>query len=241
MRISTRLIYSPFLLLYAMGPLVHDIIPYQFKLNLRVIGGFSLLYLIGLVSLLPIYMLIRNVEKKRLRIRRSIVLRMIASLSFFSVPYFVFWGDWSLFYISLVLSVYASLVCMIAWRKDVSKRVTLLRDSDTGNYYRVKGGLAYRLSDNEVSELKGRFAGRHFPVVEFASTEIIGFDNQSNVIPVNSGASSYNHSEISTGMYVNPSSGMPMIGGISGIDIHGNSWGTNFNEPSNHYDPNRGY
>ncbi|KAI3491994.1 hypothetical protein L1887_43537 [Cichorium endivia] len=28
---------------------------------------------------------------------------------------------------------------------------------------------------------------------------------------------------------------MPMVGGISGLDIHGNSWGTNFNEPSNTY------
>lgn len=51
---------------------------------------------------------------------------------------------------------------------------------------------------------------------------------------------SFNDS-FSNGITVNPASGMPMVGGISGLDIHGNSWGTNFNEPSNTYDPNRGY
>lgn len=40
---------------------------------------------------------------------------------------------------------------------------------------------------------------------------------------------------------VNPSSGLPMIGGFSGLDIHGNSFGTNFNEPTNSNEPTRGY
>lgn len=40
---------------------------------------------------------------------------------------------------------------------------------------------------------------------------------------------------------VNPSSGLPMIGGFSGLDIHGNSFGTNFNEPTNSTDSTRGY
>ncbi|UXY13555.1 hypothetical protein N7922_24705 (plasmid) [Kosakonia sp. ML.JS2a] len=29
---------------------------------------------------------------------------------------------------------------------------------------------------------------------------------------------------------VNPANGLPMIGGVSGMDVEGNSWGTNYNE-----------
>jgi hypothetical protein len=67
---------------------------------------------------------------------------------------------------------------------------------------------------------------------EFSSSDVTGFD-------VSSSVQSVNHSFSNTDLIINPTSGMPMVGGISGLDVHGNSWGTNFNEPSSTYDPNR--
>ncbi|MHA1163755.1 hypothetical protein [Enterobacter ludwigii] len=95
----------------------------------------------------------------------------------------------------------------------------------TGMLYALRSGTDHQLSSNEAQVL-------NFPeeVVNVRNSEI-------NIMPINSPSNAY----CDHGVTVNPSSGMPMIGGMSGLDIHGNSWGTNFNEPSNTYDPNRGY
>ncbi|WP_085952535.1 MULTISPECIES: hypothetical protein [unclassified Citrobacter] len=75
-------------------------------------------------------------------------------------------------------------------------------------------------------------------MVEISSGQFLGHDSDSLVQPINSDLS---NADFKQDTVINPSSGMPMTGGISGLDIHGNSWGTNFNEPSNTYDPSRGY
>jgi len=87
----------------------------------------------------------------------------------------------------------------------------------------------------------GVFSLAVFMAVSWSSNSISGFDHSSSVIPLSYTSSSLTHSDYNSGITINPSTGMPMVGGISGLDIHGNSFGTNFNEPSSTYDPNRGY
>lgn len=118
------------------------------------------------------------------------------------------------------------------------KKSAVLQDKDTGAYYRIKSGKAYRLSDSEVVKYCSASKSSNTPIGEFSSSSIKGFDSNSPVIPMTNGL---NLSDYNSAIIVNPSSGMPMVGGISGLDIHGNSFGTNFNEPSSTYDPNRGY
>ncbi len=110
---------------------------------------------------------------------------------------------------------------------------TLLKDEDNGRLYVIRNGIAHILPDNEAQFL----SMSDNKIISFSGSQMdiqdVGITNS----PMNT---SFNDS-FSNGITVNPASGMPMVGGISGLDIHGNSWGTNFNEPSNTYDPNRGY
>ncbi|HDR2474387.1 hypothetical protein ACKURH_26685 [Enterobacter soli] len=233
MKVSAKIIYSPFLILYAMGPFIHDVVPYLRKIDFRAGLHFTLLYLIVLLTLIPLLFLIKKVESKYINLTVSIIVRLLSGTGLFLVPYVVFWSDWPMFYVSLIITLYASFLCMVVNRKEV-KHTVLLKDSATGALYKFKGGKAYRLNDFDAARLQSISMSRGLQFAEFSSSDVTGFD-------VNSSVQSVDHSFSNTDLIVNPSSGMPMIGGISGLDIHGNSWGMNFNEPSNTYDPNRGY
>lgn len=112
---------------------------------------------------------------------------------------------------------------------------TLMRDEDTGRLYVIRNGNAHTLADHEAQHV----SMNDMKIISFSGSQMSMQDTNISSFPLNS-YSSFNHS-FSNGITVNPASGMPMVGGISGLDIHGNSWGTNFNEPSNTYDPVRGY
>ena len=114
------------------------------------------------------------------------------------------------------------------------KGLNLLRDKDTGHLYEIRGAKAYRLNDFDAARFQSISMSKGLQFAEFSSSDVTGFD-------VSSSVQSVNHSFSNTDLIINPTSGMPMVGGISGLDVHGNSWGTNFNEPSSTYDPNRGY
>lgn len=123
----------------------------------------------------------------------------------------------------------------------VGKHSVVMRDSDTGALYRINGMKAHRLSDNEVKEYWAVESNNLHSLKEFSSNSVTGFDSSSPTIVLPYGSNDFNSSDFNHGIHINPSSGSPMVGGISGHDISGNSWGTNFSEPMNTYDPNRGY
>ncbi|ELW1648887.1 hypothetical protein NTH58_003977 [Enterobacter oligotrophicus] len=110
---------------------------------------------------------------------------------------------------------------------------TLLKNEDNGRLYVIRNGRPHMLPDYEAQ----LFSMSDNKIISFSSSQMSIQDGGITNTPLNT---SFNDS-FNNGITVNPSSGMPMVGGISGLDIHGNSWGTNFNEPSNTYDPNRGY
>lgn len=122
----------------------------------------------------------------------------------------------------------AVIFTVIVLRPITYKNATILKDENNGRFYVVSNGVTHMLPDNEVQCLS------------ISDNKFISFSgSQMSIHDINLNTS-FNDS-FSNGITVNPTSGMPMVGGISGLDIHGNSWGTNFNEPSNTYDPNRGY
>lgn len=243
MKIKTMWIYLPLFVSYGLGPVVHDVAPYLSKLDLSSIGYFALLYFVGFIALVPVMLIVRKVEKDKLDVTTWIAFRMIAGVSIFAIPYIVFWSDWPLFYISLTVSFYASFLCLIAFRKDIVRKKSFLKDNSTGKLYKVKRGKAYLLTEREAEDIHLGRTGESIAVMEFSSSGIIGFDSQSPVFSLNHSSNNFSFDNHTTGITINPASGMPMIGGISGMDIQGNSWGTNFNDPTTHqsYDPNRGY
>ena len=132
-----------------------------------------------------------------------------------------------------VHSLIAFIFVGVVLRPITYKDNTLLKDEDDGRVYVIRNGRAHVLTDNEAQLI----STTDNKIISFSGSQIGIQDGGITNIPLNT---SFNDS-FSNGIPVNPASGMPMVGGISGLDIHGNSWGTNFNEPSNTYDPNRGY
>lgn len=235
MRISARIIYYPLLTLYAIGPLIHDFIPNYSMLGVERGAYFALFYLVGLLVLLPILLYVKRVESKNINLTLGIGLRLALGLGIYVVPYIFFWSDWPLFHISLVISLYASFFSMVAFRTLRTGQLTLLREVG-GTCYIGKDGALYPLAEGKVDATKSYGSVLVDSVTEFSSKTLGNNEYQSS----GNNHTNYNGAD-SAGFVINPASGMPTVGGISGLDIHGNSWGTNFNEPSNTYDPNRGY
>lgn len=112
-------------------------------------------------------------------------------------------------------------------------------DKDSGKYFKVKDGRFHELTNEQVQSIPnlGLIATESYKG-HFAS---VGMSNDLSSNEIN--AHVYTGSISGTDNYINPSSGLPMQGGMSGLDVAGNSWGTNFNDPTNHqpYDSTRGY
>ncbi|EPN9587276.1 hypothetical protein NUU98_19625 [Cronobacter sakazakii] len=237
MKVSARVIYSPLLLLYAMGPFIHDVIPHYSLFGIERTGYFTLFYMVTLLALLPILLYLKRVELKNINLTLGMGLRFTFGLGLYSVPYILFWPDWSFFYISLLISLYASFLSMVAFRILLVKQSDLFKDSVSGAYYRLKDGKAYPLAGDDVDKIRFCNALRFESAREFNSRALENHALQSS----GSNSTTYGSTVMNDSFVINPASGMPMVGGISGLDIHGNSWGASFNEPSNTYDPNRGY
>ncbi|EPA1042568.1 hypothetical protein ACQZWC_004256 [Enterobacter bugandensis] len=130
---------------------------------------------------------------------------------------------------SLIAFIFAGTVLRPMTYKDN----TLLKDEGNGQIYVIRNGVAHILPANEAQRLSTSdnkimsFSGIQMSILDAGITT-----NRDNT---------YFNDSFSNGITVNTASGMPMVGGISGLDVHGNSWGTNFNEPSSTFDPNRGY
>lgn len=241
MKLSAKTIYYPFLIIYAVGPLLHDVIPHLSIIGLERGGYFSLFYFVALIATLPIVFFIKRVESKTINLSPSIISRMALGLGVFVVPYVLFWSDWALFHISLLIALYVSFLSLVSFRKGLSGRSSLLKDSATGSYYMTVNGKPYRLTEKRVEEIRASNAAQIEYAQEFNPDSLDTFKQFSNESSFIKYPDSYSSNDANGGIDINPASGSPMVGGISGLDIHGNSWGTNFNEPSNTYDPNRGY
>ena len=243
MKVSAKLIYVPLFVSYMAGPLLHDVLPYKFQIGIHEVGALFLLYLAGLIIILPSLLLVKKLENKLLKLSPELITRLILGISLFIVPYILLWNEWSFFYIALALAMNISMLLMVLGRKDSLASTAFLKDKDTGNVYKIKRGKAYRLSPDEALQYQASLATQKIPTTTFSSSLIPEFDSNASEILMSYASSGCDFLEKNSDMMINPSTGLPMIGGIAGLDVQGNSWGTSFNEPSGNtsYDPNRGY
>lgn len=225
-----RISYIPVFILYAALPLFHDVMPNHngyYSEDWIALAG---MYALGSLISLPLFYLLKKADKNGVGVPiSSLFLRLLTSISAQLICLYSLWENSIYLYLSMSVVMVLSAVLFASRRMGFN----LLKDKDTGDIYELRGSKAYRLTDTEVTGF-----GKGVMLAEFSSSQYSTQDSTSTVIPINFNSS---NTDINQGIAINPSSGMPMVGGISGMDIHGNSWGTNFNEPSNTYDPNRGY
>lgn len=232
-----KITFLPIVVMYFGFPILRDVLPYYDGFTFEdwlALGG---VYVVGALIAAPYLFRVSKHDNEwsgskllpsGLAIAIPVVQGSVLAL---------FWNNSIAVYLCMAITMAFASVIVIS--RD--KRANIIIDKDTGKFYRIKGDKAYLLSD----EVAGKFSldkmSRSFSLTEFSSSSISGFDSSSSVIPVGYASSNFEHTDSNTGLVINPSSGLPMVGGISGVDVHGNSWGTNYNEPSSSYDPNRGY
>lgn len=230
-----RISYIPVFSLYATLPLFHDVMPNHSGYYSEDWIALAGMYALGTLISLPLFYLLKKADKSGIRVSiASLFLRLLTSISALLICLYFFWENPIYLYLSMSAVMVLSAPLFGAGRKGLN----LLKDKDTGNIYEIRGNKAYKLSGAEAAGYRASMFGNGLALAEFSSSQYSGLDTNSTVLPINFSSS---YTDLNQGIAINPSSGMPMVGGISGLDIHGNSWGTNFNEPSNTYDPNRGY
>jgi hypothetical protein len=238
-KVSYRIIaYIPVFVMYFGFPLIRDVLPFHQDYSYEdwmALGG---IYAVGALIASPFLYLLIKASNDDSKFGLHTYKGGITATALQFICLYSFWS----YSVQLYISMAICMVIMSVIYSYTAKKNNLILDKDTGSLYRVRGYKAYRLEDEELERSKADIAGRNIQIGVFSSSSISGFDGNSSVIPVSfSSTSSSTDCGYNSGIIINPSSGMPMVGGVSGLDIHGNSWGTNFNEPSNTYDPNRGY
>ncbi|WP_438437455.1 hypothetical protein [Kluyvera sichuanensis] len=171
-----------------------------------------------------------------------------------------FWRDSVALYISLPLSIIVSAFIMSVTKLNSSTRVGVVKDSDSGDLYLVRSGIARRMSNIESINFKSKVSDVDIPVInvnhigEFPNVGYKMDDmivNPSSGLPmmngfggIDVGGNTWGNENTQSGISINPTSGLPMDSIGTDIDVGGNSWGTTSSDFSNghsSYDPNRGY
>lgn len=232
--------YIFILVCYLSVPIFHDVFPYATVF--RSSDWFALLaiYFAGFLAAAP---LICFVVKNEPRVPRNKLGWIVRVWGCFIAEMFllvVAWENGAVIYPLLAVYIITTFIVVRVKRNDLLFSVTLFKDKNTGRMYRIIDGKKNLMSENDVIDISNQ--GHSFKIREFDSvvinTGITGVGNHSFT------DANFNKTDNHfPDLYVNPTSGLPMNGGMSGLDVAGNSWGTNFNDPANHsaYDPNRGY
>lgn len=232
-----KLSYGPFFAMYFGFPIIHDVIPgcLYFESD----DWFALLglYAIGVLIALPMFALLRKSTKSQFKSTAwqyggAVLLTAIQMAVLIS-----FWFESTYLYLASAIIMGISCVFILVG----GRKAEIFKDRNSGAFYCIRGGKAYPVHESELSKYQSKISDANIPVFDFASASLSSFDSNTSGFSVNSVTDGFTSNDYKTGMEINPSSGMPMVGGISGLDVHGNSWGTSFNEPSNTYDPGRGY
>lgn len=221
--------WGKIMLLLALGihftlPLLRDIVPnyqqYQVEDWLAFVG----IYCLAIISALPLMYGIKSFGTSFSRFELSQFIPASILITLQVVVATVFWSNPVLMYllVAVIVTVTGALISYL------SRGTCGVRNQDPANWnqsspnqHLTKSGSPFLMSS------------------EFTLSDHSRNDSNPDV------SNSYSPGDIQSvslsDNVLNPSSGSPMIGGMSGLDMNGNSWGTNFNEPNNTYDPNRGY
>jgi hypothetical protein len=238
--IFPRVLYVPLLVAYFGTPFIHDV--YKFYSNFNIVDWSALLgiYSVGLIICSPLLYLVIKMEPKQNIQSMGFYCRIVFCNIVQVASVFLLWSNPEGMYVALLITMIMSFMVMAIGRKDLVVSKCIIRDKKTGALYQVKNGQAFLLSDTSTETYLLNNKGNN--ITELSSGNASSVDSNSPVIPLSSFSGGIG-SVTNVGALINPSSGLPMTGGMSGLDVAGNSWGTNFNDPTsnNTYDPNRGY
>ncbi|WP_105699979.1 hypothetical protein [Cronobacter dublinensis] len=232
---ATSILYAPLLLMFFGVPLIHDLIP-----NSAVYKGedwlaFLLIYVVGFIFASPLFYLIFKVEAKTVELTKRAAICFGFCILIITFVVITCWNKTGILYVGLALTMLASYLVMYFGRTDLTVRKLIVRDKDTGAMYKVERGHMSQMTPNEIADFNARALSRSVNLVEISPSKMEGLDTFTAFTADNGHPVS---------LYLNPANGLPMIGGTSGLDINGNTWGTNFNDPSAYhssFDPHRGY
>jgi|GEM_PF-771738 len=237
-KLSHLFFYMPIITGYFIIPLIHDVFKYSAMYKSSDWLSLVIIYVVGIMISLPVLYLAFKMETRVSERRAGWYLRMLLCYVSSGALLVLSWGSGSALYSCLPLIIVLTFLIMTIGRKEIKSPTTILRDVNTSALYEIRNGMPYLLSPEKNRAFLS--APGKFEVVDVSNF------NTSDKSYVTSGLlesqTSYS-GDLGGTTYINPSSGLPMNGGMSGVDVAGNSWGTNFNDPSHNtsYDPNRGY
>ena len=206
-----RISYIPVFSIYAVIPIIHDVMPNHSRYYSEDWIALAGMYVLGTLISLPLFYLLKKADKSGNSVSiASHFPRLLTSILAQVICLYFLWENAIYLYLSMSTVMVLSAALFGAGRKGLN----LLKDKDTGNIYEIRGSKAYRLSDEEAVRYQTSMCGKGIVLAEFSSSQYSGLDTNSSVLPINFGPS---HTDINQGIAINPSSGMPMVGGISGV------------------------
>lgn len=234
---------SPYIFIlvsYFLVPIFHDVLPYATVFRSSDWIALLAIYFAGFLAATPlIYFVVKN-EPREPKNKLGWSFRVCGCFIAEMILLVVVWDKGAVVYPLLAVYIITTFIFVRVKRNDLLFGITILKDKNTGRMYRIIDGKKNLMSENDVIDISKQ--GHSFKIREFDS------------VGINTGITGVGHHSFTDtnfnktdnhfpDLYVNPTSGLPMNGGMSGLDVAGNSWGTNFNDPANHsaYDPNRGY
>ncbi|MBN3262945.1 hypothetical protein [Pectobacterium brasiliense] len=213
--LSTKLLYAPIFCIYGLAPIFHDVVGGGSKYELSDWMALLGIYVVGWFAVFPFLYFILKKELKSVRFVSVITARLFLVLIVQVISVSYFWKDSFAFYVSLPIVMNVSLLVMAIRRSDIY----------TG-YDSVFSGVVSRPSYNSGTTFNN-----------FAKTEFEEHDLNRSLGTSMSEINEFQIGKIdfdtARALEVNPSSGLPMIGGLSGIDMNSNSWGMGPNSSTN--------
>lgn len=265
---SKKILFGPLLLMYVSIPIIHDIGRYYSTYRIGEWLTISIIYAIELVAAGPLLIWLCKFERRIIKFRSLLMMRIIFCYFIMVIPVIAFWDDSTLLYISLPAAILVSVPIMAARRNKKNRLQYVMMDKDTGNAYRLSSGMLMKVEVSDMSEMNSMKKLGGIYIQEFESSKINGFDNSAAMMPLAiyptlmefakqdaTHGVEYNHQSANdlfgrggldnyNNTFINPTSGAPMTGGISGIDTTGHTWASGSNESINNsssFDPTRGY
>lgn len=196
----SRIAYISILLIYASVPLVHDVIPYHTDFRMDDWLALSGMYVLGGIAALPLIMLAFRTEFSA---RGTSHYRVIISLFIQIIGISLLWNNSKALYIFLPVLIVTTFFFMTFGHGRQFKSPGVYNNVNSADFHGVRNGIDRKLSESEYKHSQAKNA-----------LEIPRFNIQAA-----------SNAEADSQVHTNPSSGLPMYNGVSGLDVGGNTWG----------------
>lgn len=205
---APRMAYLSLISIYFAVPLIHDVIPGYAELKANGWAALLGIYAIGCIAALPMFLQLVKSGGKKPTLIRYFYSRWFICLLTLCLCLVFFWKNSAALYISLPFLIVFSSFLMSVRRVTRPYPSEVFKDSESGSLYIVQSGLNRKLSKSEASAFRAKTPDADIPLIDFDTVESLS-----------------SHRAQTDDLIINPSSGLPMVNGIGGIDVAGNTWG----------------